>query len=204
MFAKSKRVAVFIDGFNHYYGLREKGWKRYYWLDLAKLATNIVRPDEQMNVVHYFTARVPQPRSRQVIYLEALASHFEIEIHFGKFLYKKHTCSKCKYEQSQPEEKMSDVNIALHLICNASGDVFERAILISTDSDLLGPVSLVRQRFPEKEVTVAFPPKRFSIDLCRAASSSFRINETHLRQSQLPKEITKKDGYVLKRPSKWI
>ena len=161
MFAKSKRVAVFNDGFNLCYGLREKGWKRYYWLDLAKLATNIVRPDEQMTVAHYFAARVPQPRSRQVVYLEALANHSEIEIHFGKFLYKKHTCSRCRYEQSQPEEKMSDVNIALWLICNAFDDVFDRAILVSADSDLMGPVSLVRQRFPEKEVTGAFPPKRF-------------------------------------------
>ena len=29
-----QRVAVYIDGFNLYYGLKSKGWSRYYWLDL--------------------------------------------------------------------------------------------------------------------------------------------------------------------------
>ena len=30
----TRRVAVYVDGFNLYYGLRSKGWRRYYWLDL--------------------------------------------------------------------------------------------------------------------------------------------------------------------------
>ena len=28
------RVIVYVDGFNLYYGLRSKGWKRFYWLDI--------------------------------------------------------------------------------------------------------------------------------------------------------------------------
>ena len=30
-----ERVSVYVDGFNLYYGLRSRGWRRYYWLDLS-------------------------------------------------------------------------------------------------------------------------------------------------------------------------
>ena len=29
-----RRLIAYIDGFNLYFGLKEKGWKRYYWLDM--------------------------------------------------------------------------------------------------------------------------------------------------------------------------
>lgn len=30
-----ERVIAYVDGYNLYYGLRAKGWKRYYWLNAA-------------------------------------------------------------------------------------------------------------------------------------------------------------------------
>ena len=53
-----KRVVVYIDGFNLYYGLRDAGWRRYYWLDLRRLSENLLRPDQRLVLVRYFTARV--------------------------------------------------------------------------------------------------------------------------------------------------
>ena len=32
-----ERVIAYIDGFNLYFGLKSKGWKRYYWRDLERL-----------------------------------------------------------------------------------------------------------------------------------------------------------------------
>ena len=32
-----RRVAVYVDGFNLYYGLKSKGWRRFYWLDIRAL-----------------------------------------------------------------------------------------------------------------------------------------------------------------------
>lgn len=37
------RVIVYIDGFNLYFGLKDAGFKRFYWLDLVALATAFVR-----------------------------------------------------------------------------------------------------------------------------------------------------------------
>ena len=38
------RVISYIDGFNLYFGLKDKGWKRYYWLDLAALSGALLKP----------------------------------------------------------------------------------------------------------------------------------------------------------------
>jgi hypothetical protein len=40
-----ERLTVYVDGFNLYYGLKSKGWKRYYWLNLQKLGENLRKPD---------------------------------------------------------------------------------------------------------------------------------------------------------------
>lgn len=38
------RVIAYIDGFNLYFGLKSKGFKKYYWLDLSALAYILQRP----------------------------------------------------------------------------------------------------------------------------------------------------------------
>lgn len=56
--SKKQRVIAYVDGFNLYYGLKEKGWKRYYWLDLKELVTNLLKPNQQLQFVKYFSARL--------------------------------------------------------------------------------------------------------------------------------------------------
>jgi len=34
------RVIAYVDGFNLYFGLKSKGWRRYYWLNPRALALN--------------------------------------------------------------------------------------------------------------------------------------------------------------------
>ena len=36
-----ERIIAYIDGFNLYFGLRAKGWKRYYWLNLRAMCENL-------------------------------------------------------------------------------------------------------------------------------------------------------------------
>ena len=198
-----KRVAVYIDGFNLYYGLRDQGWKRFYWLNVSELATRLVRPGEQVVQVHYFTARVRPASSKQLSYLEALDSVPGIQIHYGKFLRKTRKCPDCAGVYPVHEEKMTDVNIALAMVLDAEDDTYDRAILISADSDLTRPISTVSQRCPHKEVSVAFPPRRNSNDLQRVATNSFRINHQHVSQSQLPQTLTTNSGHTVTQPRDW-
>lgn len=102
-----------------------------------------------------------------------------------------------------PEEKMTDVNIATELMADAHNNDFDVAILISADSDLVSPVSKIRDSFPNKKLIVAFPPKRYSVDLDNIAYDKHYITRSELSQSQFPPTVTKADGFVLVKPGSW-
>ena len=98
---------------------------------------------------------------------------------------------------------MTDVNIAVELLGDAQDDAFDSAIVMSGDGDLASPVRFVRDRYPGRRIIVAFPPGRHSSGLRSEATASFTIGRRVLSRSQLPRRITKSDGYVLTRPQGW-
>ena len=204
-----ERVAVYVDGFNLFYGLKSRGWNRYYWLNLRKLAENLLLPHQRLAAVRYFTARVypdsedPENVIKQTTYLEALETLPDLTIAFGIFRPKEVKCYNCGNIRRTYEEKMTDVNISVALLDDAQDDRFDTAMIISADSDLVGPVQAVLERYPTKRVVVAFPPKRMSIDLRDIASGHSFIGQDKLRRSQLPDEVTRSDGFVLRRPQSW-
>ena len=183
---------AYVDGFNLYYGLKSKGWQRYYWLDVRHLAESLLRPGQSLEAVRYFTARIrPQPNdpgkpARQDTYLQALATLPDLRIHYGYYLAKNRRCSQCGAAWQTYEEKMTDVNIAAELLGDAQDDTFDTAVLISADSDLASPVYAVRRRYPGKRVVAALPPNRASKHLREAASAAFTIGTASYRTG-LPK-----------------
>ena len=200
------RVIAYIDGFNLYFGLRDKGWRRYLWLDVQKLSTNLLKPGQQLVFTKYFTARVSKPddkRRRQQTYLEALGTLPDLDIFYGKYQLNPRYCKKCGYQDDIPNEKMTDVNIAVELLADAFQNGYDTALLISADSDLTGPVKRVRLLFADERVVVAFPPKRSSLELKKAASACFTIARAKFKRSQFPEEVVKPDGYTLVRPARW-
>ena len=76
-------------------------------------------------------------------------------------------------------------------------------MIISADSDLIGPVQALLNRYPTKRVLIAFPPKRTSVNLRDIATAYFVIGQNKLRNSQLPQTVTRSDGFLLQRPSEW-
>lgn len=202
------RVLVYADGLNLYHGLRDKGWRRYYWLDVRRLAQRLLLPDQTLVAVRYFTARVsaepadPLKPHRQSAYLDALATLPDLTIHYGHFMSRERRCPQCGAVWRSYEEKMTDVNIAVEMLGDAADDAFDTAILISADSDLVGPVRAVRERYG-KRVVVAFPPARRSRVLRQAAMATTSIGRDDLRDSQLPDRVRVADGRVVERPRLW-
>jgi uncharacterized LabA/DUF88 family protein len=86
---------------------------------------------------------------------------------------------------------------------DAFQDQFDVALLVSADSDLVGPVRAVRRLFSRKRVVVAFPPSRSSFALAQAANAQINIRRSVLSKSVFPNEIVKPGGVVLRRPSSW-
>ncbi len=204
-----QRVTVYIDGFNLYYGLQDRKWQRYHWLDVRRLSENLLHPGQSLVTVRYFTARVhsdpnrPNIQRQQETFLEALGTLPDVSIHLGYYLRKKKTCPKCGDVIWIYEEKMTDVNIASELLGDAHDNVFDTAIIVSADSDLAGPVTTVLRRYPNKRMILAFPPKRVSQRLRQVATANFIIGRRKFAESQLPNQVTKSDGYVLSRPYAW-
>jgi uncharacterized LabA/DUF88 family protein len=200
------RVITYIDGFNLYFGLKSGRWERYLWLNVQALAENLLKPDQSLVETKYFTSRVSSPADkvkRQSTYLDALRTLPNLTIFYGRFQVNPFTCRSCSFVHQIPSEKMTDVNIAVELMKDAFVDRFDTAILISADSDLVGPVVAVERLFPDKRVVVACPPGRYSANLVKASSAHLKIGRAAIAKSQLPETVATASGYVLRRPATW-
>ena len=190
-----QRLAFYIDGFNLYFGLKDSGWRKYYWLNLQDLCLKLTRPNQEIKKIRYFTARITGPdrakQSRQKTYLEALETLDLVEIHYGHYLYDPVECFKCGRIIADYSEKMSDVNLAIYLLTDALDDLYDIAVLISADSDIEPGVKAVRKHAPNKKILLYFPPRRHS-DSLRNACHSYggTLFKNRFAKSQFPETVT--------------
>jgi hypothetical protein len=59
-----ERVVAYIDGFNLYFGLKQKGWKRYYWPNIQAMVQRLLSNDQKLLRTKYFTSRVKYPNAK--------------------------------------------------------------------------------------------------------------------------------------------
>jgi uncharacterized LabA/DUF88 family protein len=202
------RAAVYIDGFNLYFGIRESGLGRYLWLDLCAFSQNLLKGSQELVAVKYFTARIARPESkrrRQNAYLDALGTLKEdlFSVAYGNYQQNQSTCQRCGLPSDVPNEKQTDVNIAVAMLADAFQDTFDVALLVSADSDLCPVVSSIRSLFPKKRVIAMFPPGRASKELKGSASACFTIGRAKLHQSQFPDVVQMANGFELRKPDLW-
>ena len=201
-----RKTIVYVDGFNLYFGLKTKKWKNYYWLNIYKLAENIIKSDQELITVKYFTSRIASPpdkAKRQGTFIEALETLENFKIYYGNYQANSRACRKCGNIEIVSNEKMTDVNIAVEMLADAFQNLFDNAVLISGDSDLTAPIIKIKKLFSNKKISLCFPPERFSYSLSQIAAGFFMIGRRTLAKSVFPDEVIKKDGFVLKRPDRW-
>lgn len=206
MTQEKARVIVYIDGFNLYFGILAKGWRKYLWLNLKKFAESLLLPNQNLVHTKYFTSRISKPISkqkRQSIFLDALSTLSEFSIFYGRYQAEIRTCENCGFSTLISSEKKTDVNIATELMVDAFQDRFDTAIIVTADADLTGPLVAIRTLFPKKKVLIAFPPDRHSYELHNVATGVYHIGEEKFSQSLLPEEVVTKSGFRLRRPEKW-
>ncbi len=200
-----KRVIAYVDGYNLYYGIRSKGWKKFYWLNIQKLAHQFLKSHQMLVATKYFTTIIKHPddkHQRQRVYLNALQTLPNFHIYYGHFLSETIECRKCGHTYITYHEKMTDVNISVELIRDAFEDHFDVAFLISADSDLVRPVTTIQHSFKDKRVITIFPPKRSSYALKQASGGTLHIGRLELAKSVFPDQVIK-DNIIFKRPEKW-
>ena len=202
---KKERVIVYVDGFNLYFGMKEAGFEHCKWLDLHLLASNLIKPNQELIEVKYFTSRVgnnPDKQKRQSTYIDALETT-NVKVLYGHYQSSSIECKRCGNNWPTYNEKMTDVNIATQMLIDAFQDRFDMAMLISGDSDLVPPIKAIHSLFAQKRVFVAFPPKRSNSSVALNAKGSIIIGRKKLIDSQFPDKLTKRGGFVLHKPANW-
>ena len=198
---KKEKVIVYVDGPNLYRGMTRR-WKDIKWLDLYAMCESFMKAHQELVGVKFFTSRIkdePLKERRQNTYLEALVET-GVFISEGYNAKGKTTCRECKCTWVTYKEKMTDIKMALNIVEDVH--LYDMAMVISGDSDFLPSIERVCKNW-NKRVVVVFPPNVRSDALKRAVKETFRIGRKKLKDHQLPDEITKKDGYILKKPDKW-
>ena len=123
----------------------------------------------------------------------------------GHYVHEDSDCSRCGRHWKNPTEKETDINLALSLITDAQDDVFDRAYLVSADSDQAATARVFRDRFPEKQlITVAPPGRNFSVDIARYTSGNrLAITKDHLDWTVFPAIVMRGTNPSGRRPREY-
>lgn len=199
------KTAFYIDGFNLYHSLK----KDQRWLDLFALVNEFKNPKDSIETIKYFSAYCPWDSGKEKRHrnLVTIYEDLGITVVLGKF--KKitrdcrHPVSGCSGKYKTHEEKQTDVNIALHLINDAWNDLFDKAYIVSADTDLLPAIRIIIKQFPEKKVNVIFPPNKFA-DEIKSTCLTQKIKNFHLDTHKLQNPYTTKAGVQFFAPHGWI
>jgi len=207
-FCAMDRVVSFIDGFNLYHSIRNLGRPHLKWVDLWALSEVFIRPKSEALVdAFYFSAYATWLPSAYRRHREYVAAQIAVGVTpvMGHFKERDRICRQCGSRWVAHEEKETDVNIAVSLTRLAHKDAFDRALLITRDSDLAPALRAFKADFPAKSLTVVAPPSRsgHSSELIAAASSNkATIKERHLQRCLLPQVVTDAGGNVAARRPK--
>ena len=203
---------VYVDGFNLYYSaLRGTGHR---WLDLRALAIRLLEPKYQLHRIRYFTARIrsrgdSEKRFRQQLYLRALETIAELQIHEGHFVANPVRLPLAGPRSGQAplvtvmrtEEKGSDANLAAWLTRDAAKRDGRAAFVITGDSDFTGVIQMVRREFNFPVHVV--DPRRAASRRLRSAATSYRVLDRGLLpQCQFPSLLRDRTGAIAK-PQRW-
>jgi uncharacterized LabA/DUF88 family protein len=207
------RTIAYIDGFNLYFGsVRGTPHK---WLNLRRLLELHLHPHNQIVGIKYFTAKIsPRPNDldapvRQETFLRALKTLPGVEIKYGHFLTKNVRMLLANPAPGQPatvmvvktEEKGSDVNLAVQLVHDAHLDRFDCAVIVSGDSDLLMPVTVVRNEIGK--MVGVLNPQRHPCAVLKANASFYKhLRPNFVAAAQFPNTLADARG-TFSKPAVW-
>ena len=195
------RVACYIDGFNLYHAIDDLQKPHLKWVDLHALALSLCRDGEELAKVAYFSAYatwLPDKYNRHRQYVVALQAT-NVECHMARFSEQTARCNNCGSRWKRHEEKETDVHFSLTFLEDAIDEVFDRAIIISADSDHVPAVRCVRKRFPGKQVFAATPPGRHNKarEMLNACHSGTPITAGRLSRCLFPAVVSDAKGIVV-------
>jgi uncharacterized LabA/DUF88 family protein len=203
-----KRIISFIDGFNLYHAICDLKQNHLKWVNLRSLSEAFIKPSqEELIAVYFFSAYATwkeQSHLRHIKYVQALEA-VGVTTVLGHFKEKKRKCRECKNEYTAHEEKETDVNIAIKLLDLAHRKAFDKAFIITADSDLCPVINLITDNFKDIEILILVPPNRYKIAReLRNNVSTVKIKQGHIENNLFSeKVINENDGKVIKIPKEY-
>lgn len=215
-----KKTIVYIDGTNLYYGqLRGTSNK---WLDLLAFSRKLHRQDHEIVAIKYFASRVIDKTAdhrhaeRQDKYLDALSHQPLVEVVEGRYreqlellLPAREPCRSCgdrridgRIKVFRITEKMTDVNIAAHMLCDAYEHRADCLTLVSGDADVAPVVKIIRYGI-KIPVLVFNPQASISNELRRYATFYRNIPQGFAEGCRLPESFKTTEGRTISCPPAW-
>lgn len=206
------RVIGFVDGFNLYHSLVQldqhgnQPYAKYRWLDYWSLVQCFVGSHDTLEAVYYFTAYVEWDKAKKRRHLDFVSVQRDrgVTVVLGKFRLVQRTCRICKQIFDTYEEKRTDVNIAITMLQLAFANAYDKAILISADSDLIPAIEAVKSIRPSIKITVVVPLGRKAKALSSVSDYFKHLKVSHLKRSLLPSIVTLSNGRQVKCPAGWL
>lgn len=181
----ARRTIVYVDGFNLYHALDDLHDDSLKWLCLRRLSESILRDGEDLKQVKYFSAYatwMPDAFQRHRDYVAALQAE-GVKFIEGKFKKKYLRCKVCRAQYQTHEEKETDVNIGIHLVADTLQGSFDRAVVISADTDMACALKMARELSGTKQIDVVAPPGRMKF--ARSMAPLFELPKGKIRAARL-------------------
>ena len=210
-----KQVSIYVDGFNLYHRILETR-PELKWLCLRTLFSKHVFPNNPIKRIKYFTAQVDpsqdfvsQRQARQRAYWDAITGT-GVEIIKGRLVHRPRKCkASCGQTYSTPSEKMSDVNLALHIYRDFDPADNDITCVVSADLDVVPALRMLREENPKCDIRAVIPTlEKDDFYWSRQADFGFvrmmSLDLEWLQKSKLPDKCKGKvDGKEISRPETW-
>jgi uncharacterized LabA/DUF88 family protein len=209
-----KKVCVYIDWFNVFHAIKQAFGKKYYWLNYKQLARKYLEHGDNLIKVYYFSAFFysdPKWVERHKEYVRALQKK-GVKIILGKYqereskfdkkrnkilsvAYGKQIETKVSNINKLPvpdmlsynkfEEKRTDVNMAIQIVIDWLMNKYDKAIIITWDSDIAPAIKAVK-KITNKEFVSVIPIGKRGHTIANICGNKIIMEEEHLRNSQFP------------------
>lgn len=215
--AKKRRVFFYVDGFNLYHR-RLQNNPRLKWLCLRTLAAKFLFPSDEVTKIKFFTAKVdPKPTSslkqtRQLCYWKALKST-RVEVIEGLMEAKERECKVTYCDKKGATfqamtEKMSDVNLALHVYRDFIQDPPDVICILSGDLDVIPALRMVRETKAKILLKIVLPNLDEKLmysrhEILNGVAITSQLSEDHITRSRLPDKIEISPGVFCECPDSW-
>eukprot|EP00803_Ostreobium_quekettii_P007527 evm.model.scf_5383.1 EVM.evm.TU.scf_5383.1 scf_5383:153-1522(-) len=209
-----ERVAFYIDGFNMYHAIHDLNAPHLKWVNLRKLSELLIHRKSQQIVrvayfsaiAHYFQNTEHEGRIRRhEAYIHALKAK-GVECILGNFAKRDHYYRGAGFlaRWRRREEKQTDVAIGVEIMRDAFRDIFDRALIVSLDTDMLPVFRVVKSEFPNKKLISVAPPSRaHHRTLLNASDDHLTIRRSQIEKALFGKRVAHHGRVVAYRPKEY-